>query len=80
LQLIADPRKGGKWLLPLEERGHVGEPASEAVEHDQDEGTVEDSLTLVTKRIGHAFEMTTVVRKKSSPWIKVQNSALMIMV
>jgi hypothetical protein len=45
----------------------VGEPASEAVEHDQDEGTVEDSLTLVTKRIGHAFEMTTVVRKRAHP-------------
>jgi hypothetical protein len=63
LQLLADLRKGRKRPLQLEERGHVGEPAIEATEHDQDEGTVKDSLTLVTKRIGLAFELTTVVGK-----------------
>ena len=60
-EIIVDVGEGGEWLRALEVDLHVGEFLIQATQHVQNEGTVMDELTKITKGLDHPLHLATIV-------------------
>jgi hypothetical protein len=60
-EIIVDVGEGGEHLRALEVDLHVGKFLIHATQHVQDEGTVVDDLTKITKSINHPLHLATIV-------------------